>query len=113
VSPLRPRGGVAALAAALLRASSAGAIPPLTKHALRQAVLRGVTPKNIVDTIARGTHFTQADNADIYVGHLHGRGYFYIVLGRGGLITVSRRDLTPHEVRRATINYGWQVANDD
>jgi len=98
------------LSGALVAASAAGIIPSITGHALRQATVRGVTPHHIVAAIQRGIRFRQKDGAEVYVLRLHSRGHFYIVAGTNGLVTVSRMDLTPHEIRRATIRYEWRAA---
>jgi hypothetical protein len=99
----------AELSTALVAAAAAGVIPPISEHALRQAVARGVTPHLIVVAIRRGIRFTQKDGANVYVYRLHGRGHFYAIVGGNGLVTVSRKDLTAHEIRRATIRYEWAM----
>ncbi len=103
--PRRSREG---LDATLLRAVAGGIIPPLTNHALRQALKREIAPHHIVAAIERGLRFRQSNGLRVFVLRLHGHGYFYLVLGRGGVITVSRKDLSRYELRRATIRYRWQ-----
>lgn len=98
----------AALAASLHAAIATGVLSQFTRHAFGQAVARGVTPHDILSALERGTEFRQRDGALVYALRLHGNGYFYAVVAQRGVVTVSRKGLTRHELRRATMRYGWQ-----
>jgi len=92
----------------LLEASAIGAIPRLTRHALERAVARRVTPDDIAAALASRRRYRQPDRAVVFVVRLHGRGYFFVVVATYGIVTVSRKDLTAGEIRRASITHGWQ-----
>ncbi len=95
--------------ASLARAVAAGLIPPLSNHALHQAIAREVTAHDIASAIERGSRYRQPDAARVFVRRLYGRGRFYVVVGENDVVvTVSRKNLTLHEVRRASIRHRWQ-----